>query len=115
MTFSPGILSDNGDFHPSFAKLGQNILLPKLSHGNPDLFWEAGKTFLQGKVISYVSSYKKNTLKQYQVANKWLHVAQTLLNRQNTPEYRKLWYKAKWLFDLWAENQEHIKLSNAAL
>lgn len=30
---------------------------------NRNLFWEAGKAFILGKIMSYVASYKKNTQK----------------------------------------------------
>lgn len=82
---------------------------------NPNLYWEAGTAFLQGRIISYVVTHKKTTQKKYQEASERVWVAQTRLNEQHTPDNLKLWHVANWLFDVWAENLENIKSSHIEL
>lgn len=58
---------------------------------NPNLFWEAGKSFMRGKIIYFASAYKKNTQNQYLEASNRIRAAQARLSDQNTVETRKSW------------------------
>lgn len=82
---------------------------------NPNLFWEAGKSFLRGKIISFALAYKKDSQKQHLKASNRLRMAQEQLTVQNNAENRKSWLEAKDLFDTWANNLELMKLSYTQL
>lgn len=82
---------------------------------NPNLFWEAGKAFLRGRIISFVSAYKKNAHKTYLETSHSLRNAQKQLTERNTPENRKTWQEAKDRFEIWAHNLERKKMTHTQL
>lgn len=80
---------------------------------NPNLYWDAGKAYLRGWVISYTASYKKNTLTSYRKASSRLRLAQRAISAQDSPENRDEWRKAKCEFDTWADILELTKWAHA--
>lgn len=82
---------------------------------NPNLFWESDKAFLRGRITSFVVAYKKTTQKKYYEASALERAAQSRLNERHTPANLKAWQETKHIFDIWANNLEHIKSSHIQL
>lgn len=68
---------------------------------NPNLYWDTGKAYLRGRIISYVTSYKKHSLTSY--------IAVSSRLKQYSPRNRDDWHKAKCDFDTWADILELTK------
>lgn len=78
---------------------------------NSNLFWEVGKAFLRGKIVSYMSQFKRHSLKQFQQTSDTLRLAHEALTQNRTLATIKAWQLAKCSFYLWAEQKEAAKTS----
>lgn len=106
----PSYLSQNPDFQLHLQNAWSEFeSYNKVEDTNPITHWEAAKAFIRGKVIAYVTAFKKSSLSKYQTASTTLRQTQQTLYGSNTPENRKAWQEAKRSFDLWADHQERIK------
>lgn len=96
----PSYLHNNSDFRQYMENVWSEYTLNNAEHSdNPNLFWEAGKAFLRGRIISYAASFKRNALKNYKQASSRLHLAQRSLYINNSSDNRKAWQSAKQSFD----------------
>lgn len=106
----PSYLHNNTDFHTCMDTAWKEFSSVNSSHiDNPNLFWEAIKAYLRGKVISYAASFKKHVLASYREASSRLQLAQCSLSTPNSPANRTEWQTAKQAFDSWADTLELTK------
>lgn len=86
----PTYLNQNDSFKQMLTEAWLDYAHNNRHHeNNPNLFWEAGKSFLRGKIISFTSAYRKTTQKQYLEASNRIWTAQACLNERNNAEKRK--------------------------
>lgn len=106
----PSYLHNNADFQVYMDKAWREFATANSSHAdNSNLYWDAGKAYLGGRVISYAASCKKHTLSSYKTASSSFKQAQLALSAQDSPENRGIWRKAKNYFDTWADILELTK------
>lgn len=72
------------------------------------LFWEAGKAYIRGRIISFVAT-QKNQVQKFKEASDNLRLAQRTYTDDPTPLNGQTWQKCKTDFDIWATKYEISK------
>lgn len=81
----PSYLADSEDFRHVLYQTWEEYTSTNGAHiSDPNLFWEAGKAFLRGKIISYIVQFKKHTRQQYMQASEALRLAHEKLTLNRT-------------------------------
>lgn len=111
----PSYLHNNTEFQKFMEKSWSEYSTANAPHTeDPNLFWDAGKAYLRGRIISYATSFKRNTLTNYKLASALLHQAQHSLTTKDSHDNRKEWHAAKRAFDTWADTLELTKKAHLA-
>lgn len=106
----PSFLHNNTDFQQYMSDAWTEYSSNNAPHiHDPNLFWDAGKAYLRGRIISYATSFKRNTLSKYKAASSRLRQAQRALYTSDSPANRMEWQAAKRDFDTWVNTLEHTK------
>lgn len=95
----PSYLMDNQDFQHTLNTAWNDYVSTNGAHiTEPNLFWEAGKAFLRGTIISYTTQFKKHSKQQYRQASEALRTAHDCLTLNRTPDNIRTWRQAKCTF-----------------
>ncbi|CAI9605304.1 unnamed protein product, partial [Staurois parvus] len=86
----PSYLANNQELSRQLKDTWADFQITNTAHvSNPNLFWDAGKAVLRGKIIAFTSAYKKRILHNFTEASNLLRQTQSDMAESNTQKNRK--------------------------
>lgn len=105
----PAHLSRTEDFRARLKVWWLEFISDNGGHSNdPSLLWATAKAVLRGRIMAYVSSYKKAVATAYNRTSNALRKAYTTFKNHPTLEHKTQWTSAKREFDVEAERKEAL-------
>lgn len=108
----PSYLYNNDNFQQYLRQTWMDYADTNALHlSAPALYWEASKAYMRGKIMSYVTAYKRKAHRSYLEASDRLRCAQVLLSTHPSLQTKDSWTKAKREFELWDHRISILKSS----
>lgn len=105
----PAYLKNNQTFIKYMKEAWEDYTTNNADHiHNSTLFWEAGKAYLRGKIISYSTAYKKAIHTNFLKSSDTMRQAQITYQMNPTDDTKKDWLDAKRDFNMRADDKEML-------
>lgn len=97
----PSSLANNAEFNQFIKKEWEEYSQYNDAHKlNPTLFWEAGKAFMRGRIISNVAAFKREIPKNYAQTSALLRESQLKFQKSGQLKAKQEWFTARLQFNM---------------